>query len=163
MLCIFGFGTQAQASSGPGAANPSNAATVGNCPLFPADNPWNRDISNDPVDPNSNTYIATLNNGATKNLNFGFGLGGQYGIPYTIVSGTQAKVPIQFTLYGNQSDPGPYPIPSNAPVEGLGQVAADKHVIVVDKDNCVLYEMYDATYIGPGWSAASGAVFYLKS
>jgi Cellulose binding domain len=163
LLSILGFATQVQAGTGPNPVTSSNDATIGNCPLFPADNPWNRDISHDPVDPNSSTYIATLNSGPTNHLNFGFGLDGKYGFPYTVVAGSQPKVPIYFTLWGSQSDPGPYPIPPNAPVQGLGQIASDRHVVVVDKDNCLLYELYDAVYTGPGWSAASGAVFNLRS
>jgi Cellulose binding domain len=164
LLSVFALANVAQAGNQPGSAgSSSNAATVGNCPMFPADNPWNRDISNDPVDPMSSTYIATLNSGSSQHLNFGFGLWPEYGLPFNVVPGTQPKVPIQFTLYGNQSDPGPYPIPVGALVEGIGKVASDKHVIVVDKDNCLLYELYDANYIGPGWSAASGAIFNLRS
>jgi hypothetical protein len=162
-LCLLGLAQKVQASTGPGSASAANAATIGNCPVFPPDNPWNRDISNDPVDPNSDAYVATLNSGANKHLIFAFGLMPENGIPYNVVSGTQPKVPITFTRYGNQSDPGPYPVPPNALVEGAGKVVSDKHVIVVDKDNCMLYEMHDASFNGIGWSAASGAVFNLRS
>ncbi len=138
-------------------------ATVGNCPIFPPDNPWNRDISNDPVDPNSDMYIATLNSGNNTILRAGFGLWRQYGLPYVIVPGTQPKVPITFTDWGAQSDPGPYPIPPDAPVEGAGLVESDQHVIVLDQDNCLLYELYNASYNGVGWNASSGAIFNLRS
>ena len=89
---------------------------ISGCAVFPADNPWNRDISNDPVDPNSNNYIANMN-GATKFLHPDFGSNLTYGIPYVVVAGTQPKVPVTFD-YDEDSDPGPYPIPPDAPIEG---------------------------------------------
>ncbi len=130
---------------------------VGSCSVFPANNAWNRDISADPVDPNSDNYIATI--GASTKLHPDFGSNPSYGIPYTVVSGTQPKVPINFTSYGSQSDPGPYPFPLNAPVEA----GSDGHSLVIDKDNCVLYELYQAQQSGAGWNAASGAVYDLNS
>ena len=130
--------------------------------MFPADNPWNTDISNAPVDPNSAAYLASMN-ASTTFLHPDFGSNPTYGIPYTAVPATQAFVPIAFTLYGSQSDPGPYPIPANAPVEGGPGATGDRHVLVVDSGNCKLYEMYAAQYVGPGWNAGSGAVFDLSS
>src|SRR5437773_11299783 len=97
------------------------SATVANCPIFPPDNPWNRDVSNDPVDPNSDNYIATMNSGNNTYLRAGFGLWPEYGLPYEIVPGTQPKVPITFTDGGLQCDRGAYPIPSDAPVQGAGK------------------------------------------
>ena len=73
------------------------------------------------------------------------------------------KVPINFTQYGDQSDPGPYPFPSNAPVEGGSGSTGDRHVLVIDRDNCVLYETYYSFYVGPGWNAGSGAIFHFNS
>lgn len=130
---------------------------VGSCSVFPSNNAWNRDISADPVDPNSANYIASI--GATTNLHPDFGSNPSYGIPYTVVSGTQPKVPITFTAYGSESDPGPYPFPLNAPVEA----GSDGHSIVIDKDNCMLYELYQAVQSGAGWNAGSGAVYDLNS
>jgi hypothetical protein len=133
--------------------------TLGGCAMFPADNPWNRDVSNDPVDPNSANYIASI--GAAVNLHADFGSDPTYGIPYVVVPGTQPFVPITFTAYGSESDPGPYPIPSNAPVEA----GSDAHVLTLDSGNCTLYEMYHASkdFNGAGWFADSGAVFNLSS
>jgi hypothetical protein len=133
---------------------------IAGCSVFPTDNSWNRDVSNDPIDPNSANYIASISLGATKlHPDFGSYLG--YGIPYTVVPGTQPRVPITFTDYGDESDPGPYPIPPNAPVEA----GSDRHVLVLDSGNCKLYEMYNARKDanGPGWFASSGAIFDLSS
>jgi hypothetical protein len=135
---------------------------VGNCPLFPADNPWNRDISHDPVAANSDAIVNYINRGGTQ-LGFAFGHYLIYGIPYNVVSGSQPKVETTFTNYAGQSDPGPYPIPPDALVEGLGQVVSDRHLIVVDKDNCILYEMYDAQKDALGWSGKAGAIYNLRS
>lgn len=81
-----------------------------------------------------------------------------YGIPWTTVPGTQPRVPMVFD-YDDESDPGPYPFPPDAPVEAGG----DRHVIVVDRDACRLYETYDSHHVGPGWRCDSGAVFDLRS
>src|SRR5262249_54324645 len=88
-----------------------------------------------------------------------FGADPDYGIPFVVVPGTQPKVPINYVEYGDESDPGPFPIPKNAPVEA----GDDRHVLVIDKDNCILYELYHAEYTGPGWDAGSGAKFDLNS
>ncbi|MET0621368.1 MAG: hypothetical protein ABW250_00160 [Pyrinomonadaceae bacterium] len=132
--------------------------------LFPADNPWNQDISNEPVDPNSANLIASMGLNTTLHPDFGtVWNGAPNGIPYVVVSGSQTKVPITFTDYGDESDPGPYPVPSNAPVEGGSSGTGDRHVIVIDRDNWKLYELFSAFPDGAGWRAASGAVFDLNS
>lgn len=133
--------------------------TIGNCPVFPADNPWNTDISQYPVDPMSDTYIASISAEGREYLHADFGSNPDYGIPYVVVPGDQQQVPITFTDYGDESDPGPYPIPPDAPVEAGG----DRHVLVIDGDNCYLYELYNALYNGEGWDASSGAIFDLLS
>jgi hypothetical protein len=143
-------------------STPAVEPMIDNCQVFPSDNPWNADISNYPVDPNSANYLASMN-AATTNLHPDFGSNPTYGIPYITVPGSQPKVPITFTLYGDQSDPGPYPIPSNAPIEGGANSTGDRHVIVIDRDNCILYEMYDSYYVGSGWDAGSGAIFHFNS
>jgi Fibronectin type III domain len=131
------------------------------CSVFPPDNPWNRDISHDPVDPNSAAYIASI--GATSHLHPDFGTNPGYGIPYTVVGAGQRRVPIHFTDYGDESDPGPYPIPPNAPVEGAG-APGDRHVIVVQTGTCRLFELFNATRnADESWNASSGAVFDLRS
>src|SRR5438094_426730 len=84
--------------------------------LFPPDNPWNQDISTAPVDPNSDNLIAAI--GVAKPLHPDFGTvynGQPSGIPYIVVDGKQAKVAIHYKDYGDESDPGPYPIPADAP------------------------------------------------
>ncbi|MCC6802262.1 MAG: hypothetical protein IT319_05210, partial [Anaerolineae bacterium] len=88
-----------------------------------------------------------------------FGENPDYGIPYVVVPEDQPLVPITFTEYGDESDPGPYPIPPNAPVEAGG----DQHVLVIQQGGCKLYELYHAEYSGAGWDAGSGAVFNLLS
>src|SRR6478672_9415653 len=104
------------------------APAVGGCPMFPANNPWNQDISTMPVDANSATYISSINaTGGNGFLHADFGGGGTYGIPYIVVPQNQPMAPITFTAYGDESDPGPYPIPQNAPIEGGG--AGDAHVL----------------------------------
>jgi hypothetical protein len=105
--------------------------------------------------------MAAMNAGSTK-LHPDFGGNGEYGIPWVTVSGTQPKVPMTFD-YAEDSDPGPYPIPPNAPIEGGSEPWGDRHVLVVDKDNCVLYETFDSWPQGDGWRVGSGAIWNLRS
>ncbi len=157
-------GAPASAAPAPTPTPPSSSAsfaTLGGCRVFPADNPWNADVSQYPVDPNSAAYLARMN-AASTNLHPDFGSDPTYGIPYVIVGAAQPLVPVSFD-YADESDPGPYPVPPNAPVEGGPGATGDRHVLVADSGNCHLYEMYDATYVGPGWHAGSGAVFDLSS
>ena len=125
--------------------------------MFPANNVWNTPVDQLPVDPNSAAYVNTI--GAGKYLHPDFSAVGG-GIPYTVVPGTQPKVPIVFGDGAVESDPGPYPIPPNALVEPTG----DRHVLVLENTNCILYELFLA-YLQPdgSWTASSGAVFDLKS
>jgi hypothetical protein len=132
----------------------------GSCPIFPANNPLNQDISHAPVDPNSGKYIESI--GASTDLHADFGTPPSYGIPYAVVGPHQPKVPIHFTEYGEESNPGPYPVPANAPVEGAGE-GGDRHVLVLQEGTCKLYELYSAQRSGSGWDAGSGAVFNLRS
>lgn len=133
---------------------------VQRCPVFPKTNPINQEIAHAPVDPRSAQYIASI--GAALHLHADFGSNPAYGIPYTVVGPRQPKVPIRFTAYGSESDPGPYPMPANAPVEGAGE-EGDRHVLVVQEGTCRLYELYDARRVRDGWDAASGAAFNLRS
>lgn len=132
---------------------------VGSCQIFPVDSPWNQDISHAPLHPKSAQYVAGI--GLDDELHPDFGEDQSYGLPYVVVGASQAKVPITFNEYGDESDPGPYPVPANAAVEG----GNDHHVLVVDQDACMLYELYHASKdaSGAGWSAGSGAVFDLKT
>ena len=134
--------------------------------VFPSDNPWNQDVSTMPVDPNSANLIASI--GLNTGLHADFGTvynGAPNGIPYVVVSGTQSLVTINFTAYGDESDPGPYPVPSNAPIEGGPNSSGDRHVLVIDRDHWKLYELGYAFPIngGASWNADCGAAFDLNS
>jgi hypothetical protein len=132
------------------------------CPILPAEDPLNQEIAAAPVSPNSANYVASI--GLTAHLHPDFGTNPTYGIPFTVVGAHQPKVAIKFTAYGAESNPGPYPIPPHAPVEGGGKNGhGDKHVLVMQEGSCMLYELYDAHHKGHGWSAASGALFNLRS
>jgi hypothetical protein len=130
------------------------------CPMLPADNALNRDISHAPVNPLSASYIASI--GAELHLHADFGSKSGYGIPYVVVGAHQPRVPISFSEYGAESEPGPYPVPPSAPVEGAGE-EGDRHVLVLQTGACKLYELYSAQRSGAGWQAGSGAVFNLRS
>lgn len=160
-LLTVGCGGSSQTSSNPG--------SIAGCQVFPAWTPalaggnaeWNRDISGDAVDPNSAAYIAAMN-GATRKLHPDFGSDPTYGIPWVSVPGSQPTVPMAFQ-YASESDPGPYPFPPDAPIEGGASSTGDRHVLVIDHDNCKLYETYDSHLQGSGWQCGSGAVFDFKS
>jgi hypothetical protein len=155
-------------SGGNGTTAPETPASAGGvvtstspvlmgCPVFPADNAWNRDVSADAVDTRSDAYIASI--GADRFLHPDFGSDPSYGIPWTSVPGTQPRVPMSFD-FDDESDPGPYPFPPNAPVEAGG----DRHVLVLDRDACQLYETFDSEFLGSaGWRCGSGAKFDLRS
>lgn len=134
--------------------------------VFPSDNPWNQNISKAPVDPNSANLIASM--GLTTPLHPDFGTvwdGAPIGIPYVVVSSQQPFVPVVFNWYPTQSDPGPYPIPSDAPIEGGPNGTGDRHVLVVDRDTWHLYELYEAypNSTFTAWTAGCGAEFNLSS
>lgn len=142
----------------------AQGSKIGNCPVFPADNIWNTPIDTLPVAPNSSTYINTIGPSTGLHADFGSGTwnGGPIGIPYITVSGTQTKYPATFT-YADESDPGPYAIPMNAPIEGGSNSTGDQHAMSVDVDNCILYELYSAYPQGASWMAGSGIVVNLLS
>ncbi|MBI1754477.1 MAG: Ig-like domain-containing protein [Acidobacteria bacterium] len=149
-----------------GAALGAGASLQGFVP-FPADNAWNQDISAAPVDPNSAAIIAFIGAGTGLHPDFGAGLylGSPMGIPYMVVSSSaQPKVPVSFTLYGDESDPGPMPIPPTAPVEGGDGSTGDRHVLVMDRDTCLLYELGNGyRQSNNSWVASGAAVWDLKS
>ncbi|MCC7448252.1 MAG: hypothetical protein IT324_12605 [Anaerolineae bacterium] len=159
LLVQTGRQIQIGAATPPATAAAMTQAMIEGCPVFPPDNAWNRDVTQDAVDPNSAAYIASINRDGRTFLHADFGSDPEYGIPYVVVPGTQPKVPITYTESGDESDPGPFPIPPDAPIEAGG----DQHVLVIDEDNCVLYELYQAEKVSNGWEAGSGAVFDLKS
>jgi hypothetical protein len=134
------------------------------CDVLPANNPWNTDISGYPLHPNSNAFIDSI--GRSTGLHADFGTrwaGAPNGIPFVEVEGDQGLAGIQF-FYAAESDPGPYPIPPGAPIEGGPQGNGDRHVIVVDRDACQLYETWNTwPRAGGTWVAGSGATFDLSS
>ena len=156
---VLGLAFSTPAASGPRAVGPlmpsqlylplvmrnAGGPSLGGCPIFPGNNPWNTDISNYPVHSNSDAFIADINATGNKFLHADFGSNPDYGIPYIVAPISQTLVSINFTEYGNESDPGPYPIPSNAPIEA----GSDAHVLVLQSGNCMLYELYHAQYVGP--------------
>lgn len=155
-LKVISFDENIVGGNEPSSTN-EDIAHVGSCQIFPADNAWNTVVSGLPVDPKSDAYMASI--GLSNFVHPDFGSNRSYGMPANIVSAGQQKVPVTFLAYANQSDPGPYPIPPNAAVES----GPDAHLLVVDKDACRLYEMYNAKKTASGWSADAGAVWNLNS
>lgn len=147
----------------------ADGPTLGGCPLFPVDNIWNTPIDQLPVDASSSAYITSI--GATTRLHADFGAGewppgsgSKIGIPFVVVPASQPLVAITSFLYASQSDPGPYPIPPNAPIEGAPSTSGDRHVLVLRQGECKLYELYRAFPNGNGtWRGDSGAVFTMTS
>ena len=161
---VFVAGLRAADKEKSGPDLGSNTSLHGYRP-FPDDNAWNTPVDKLPVDAKSQTFIKSI--GADKPLHPDFGApyeGAPLGIPYVVVAGTQPKVSLSFE-YADESDPGPYPIPPDAPIEGGAKAAADgdRHVLVLDRDNEKLYEIFSAFPDGKGWRAVGGAVFDLKS
>ncbi len=143
---------------------PAAPPTLGGCPVLPADNIWNVPIDTLPVDPNSNAYVNTIGAARHVHADFGSGLwdGGPIGIPFVVVPGGQPLFPIHYQAYGDESDPGPYPVPAAAPIEGGPDSDGDRHVLVMRQGECKLYELYRAFPNGDGsWKADSGAVYTL--
>lgn len=136
------------------------------CPILPKGNHFNKRVDKLPVASNSATMIASIGLDDNVHADFGSGTynGGPIGIPYTVVKRSQKKVPLSFH-YADESNKGKYPIPPRAPIEGGANADGDRHVLVVDRDRCKLYELDDAHPSGGGasWHAGSGAVFNLKS
>jgi hypothetical protein len=134
--------------------------------VFPKNNPWNQRVDKLPLVSNSAAIVRSIGAGGSVHADFGSGLyeGAPIGIPFVTVSKSQKKVHVSFD-YADESDKGPYPVPANAPVEGGRSSDGDRHVIVVDRDACKLYELY-ASYPqagGKSWKAGSGAIWSLKS
>ncbi|MEA2645240.1 MAG: hypothetical protein QOE92_323 [Chloroflexota bacterium] len=148
-----------------GAAPAAAAPSVGGCPVYPADNVWNTDISGLPVHARSAAWTAGMG-GASKHLHPDFGSSGDpsapYGIPFTVVPGSHPKVPVSFD-YSDESDPGPYPLGSDTPIEGGANADGDRHALMIDSSTCRLYELYDTHYSAGGSTAGSGAVFDLRA
>jgi hypothetical protein len=150
----------AAASAVPAAAQ----QTIGGCPVLPADNIWNTPVDTLPVLANSATMVTTIGASRGFHADFGAGMwdGGPIGIPFVTVTGAQTKYPASF-LYDDESDPGPYAVPLNAPIEGGPNATGDRHAIAIDTTNCILYELYRAFPGASSWTADSGAIFDLRS
>jgi hypothetical protein len=131
---------------------------------LPANNIWNTPVDQLPVSPNSSTYVNRIGAGSPLHPDFGSGLynGGPIGIPFITVPGTQTQYPATF-LYASESDPGPYAIPLNAPIEGGSGSTGDRHAMSIDINNCILYELFNAFPQTASWKADSGAIFNLAS
>ena len=135
--------------------------------VFPPDNPWREDIAKLPTLKNSKQIIATI--GADKRLAYNLDMA------FVLVPGNQKRVPFRIREYPGESDPGPFPIPANAPVEGwpldgrslaTAQTAreeGDRHVLIIDPINRKLYELYQGRREGTAWECACSAVFDLAS
>lgn len=175
-LLLAGCGASGGDPAGPGGAPgptspppsppvPGAAASLGGCQIFPNDNPWNRDVSADPVAANSAALLSVMSPGNALHLDLGT-TEEYYGIPFTVVPSDQPLVTIEYGTdgadYGDESDPGPMPIPLNAPIEG-GSAAdpdpasGDRHVLVVRQGECVLYELYNTVRTASGFRVSSSA------
>jgi hypothetical protein len=145
--------------------------SVGGCQVFPADNAWNRDVSADPVHPNSAALISQMLPDHALHLDLGADEE-YYGIPYTVVPADQPLVPIRYGTdgadYSDESDPGPMPIPLDVPIEGGSATdpnpsSGDRHVLVVRQGDCTLYELYNTVRDGDGFRVSSSAVWPLTA
>ncbi len=158
--------TAATTSVTTSTARPTPGGSLDGCPNLPADNVWHAPATSLPVLAHSAQYVAGIGADAGVKADFGAGVwdGGPIGIPVTYVSGGQRLVPVHFGDDSDESDPGPYPIPANAAVEGGANSDGDRHVLVVDTGTCTLYELYNAHPNADGsWQADSGAVYHLTS
>ncbi|MFL5432588.1 MAG: hypothetical protein ACJ79M_23450 [Myxococcales bacterium] len=159
-----GGGSTASPDAGPvpvPRADPPGPSIAG-CPVFPVSNDWNQEISTEPVDPRSASFLGHIGTGLKLHADFGADL--RTGIPYLVVPPSQPRVPMQFT-FASQSDPGPYPFPDDVPIQGGRDAPGDRHAVVIDSGACLLYETYDTHWLGPGlgYRAGSGAIFDLRT
>lgn len=152
LTLVVAVGLTAGAAAPAAAPLPSAHA----CPVFPAGNVWNQDISALPVASNSDTLIANI--GLDTGLHPDFGSYRGYGIPYNTVPGSQRKLTVRFD-YSSQSDHVGYPIPRRPRIEA----GSDHHMLIVDSGTCRLYEMWNVRHTRRGWRAGSGAVWKMTS
>jgi len=133
--------------------------TIKNCSVFPSNNVWNARVDSLPVHANSAAFVQTI--GPSSPAHPDFGHDPANGIPYNLVPGNEPKVSVSFYYNG---DPGPYPIPPNPLIEQGPNSTGDRHILLIDTDNCILYEIFNAyPQAGGTWSAGSGAIFPLNS
>ena len=151
-----------EAASNP--APPTSIAGItnmANCPIFPADNFWNTRIDSLPVHPLSEEWIDHIGRDTNFHMDFGSGTweGGLIGIPFNVVAGSTVPKYEAVFYYPDESDPGPYPIPQNPNIE----YGSDHHILTIDNETCILYEIYDASFDGANWNGGSGAIWDLRS
>lgn len=158
-------GARATELADRGGAHPTGSGpTLAGCPVFPADNPWNTPVADAPLHPRSDRIIAEILSSGGTRLHPDFGENPHYGIPFVVVPETEPEVPVVYDAYGDESDPGPFPLPLDAPIEGEpGATSGDRHAIALRSGTCELFELYVARPGGDGWTAASGARFDLRS
>jgi hypothetical protein len=132
------------ATTAVSATSPTPQLAVGGCEVFPNDNPWNTQVSGADAHDDSADMIDALNQLGGNFLHPDFGGNGKYGIPFRTVGPDRTPVKIRFTAFGNESDPGPYPVPLKAPIEGGRKSTGDRHVLTVQRETCRLYELYRA-------------------
>ena len=166
---LLGLGLTAAVLAGSAfglATRSAGPPILAGCPVFPASNVWNQPVNTLPVAADSAQLIASIGLTASVHADFGSGLydGQSIGIPYIVVNGkTTPKSRVKFD-YADESDKGPYPIPSNVPIEGYPNPGnGDRHAIIVDRSTCKLYELYALRHAGSGWAAGSGAIWNLRS
>jgi hypothetical protein len=135
-------------------------------PSLPTEAAWNQDVSKAPRDPRSSAYISYIDSHGGDRLHPDFGSPRAYGFPYSVVDAGQRQLPVHYTAYRDESDPGPFPLPAKAPVEGGNGSDGDRHVLVVDRSTCRLYELYRAFPAAKPhlhWNADSGTEWDLRS
>jgi hypothetical protein len=139
---------------------PSSVTIPGapNCYVFPADNVWNMRVDTLPVAANSSTMVASIGLNDYLHPDFSSYAGGGYGIPYNVVGSGVSKKTVRFQ-YASESDKGPYPIPRRPKIES----GSDRHILIVQRDECRLYELYAAHKTSTGWKAGSGAIWDMGS
>jgi hypothetical protein len=158
-------GSSSSGSGGTGVGTGGPSPVIGGCSIFPADNPWNTRVDDPtkfPVHANSQTFMSNMSPATHLHPDWGDWSTDHYGIPWQTVPGSQMGVPMTFQT-ASESDPGPYPFPSDAKIEGGANSGSDMHVLVIDTGTCTLYETWSSTYVGPGWNCGSGAKFDLTS
>jgi hypothetical protein len=136
-----------------------------NCEIFPPNNAWNQRVDRLPVAQNSAQMISSIGLSTPVHPDFGTVYNGApNGIPFAVVGKHTRRVHVHFG-YADESDPGPYPLPRNVPIEGGPSSSGDRHVIVIDRSSCKLYELFSAYPHNGGlsWTAGSGAIFNLRS
>jgi hypothetical protein len=176
----FALTTSVPLLAGPASAGAATSGDLGSCTVFPAppaslspralslgtEAAWNQNIAKAPRAADSAKVIAYIDSHGGTAIHPDFGSPREYGFPYAVVGAGAKHLPIHYTAYGSESSPGPFPIPAGAPVEGGAHAEGDRHVLVVDRATCKLFELYDARYAAtpkPHWDADAGVEWDLRS